>query len=149
MPRILVRIVLRQEGYFEDRMQGGIVTAGKQLRMILTCGIEDAAAEQAAVHFLLDLDSEDISLHILAYKVQHRFLAIDRVGSLFPVSIFDNVADPYIVRKNRIEKIDENWFVGRIGIDCFEPTPKPSAMSLLNCRGNKEEKHRRCLTQRR
>ena len=65
MPRILVRIVLRQEGYFED-----------------------------------------ISLHILAYKVQHRFLAINRVGSLFPVSIFDYVADPYIVREDSVQEID-------------------------------------------
>ena len=74
--------------------------------MILTCCIEDAAAKQAAVHFFLDFNSEDIALRILANKVQHRFLAENRVRILLPVSIFDNVADPYIVREDRIEKID-------------------------------------------
>ena len=120
MPRILVRIVLRQEGYFEDRMQGGIVTAGKQLRMILTCGIEDAAAEQAAVHFLLDLDSEDIALHILAYKVQNSFLAVDCVRGLLPVTVLHNVTYPYVVRQNCVQKIDEKWLVRRIRIDGLE-----------------------------
>ena len=118
--RRIVRIVLRQESDFEDRMQGGIVALGEQLRMVLPSRIIDASAEEMAVYLLLDLHAEDIAIRIFADKVQHRLLAVNRVWGLLPVTVLDNVTDPYIVRQDCVQEIDEEWLVRRISIDGLE-----------------------------
>ena len=118
--RCVVRIVLCQESDFEDRMQGGIVALGEQLRMVLPSRIIDASAEEMAVNLLLDLHAEDIAISIFADKVQHCLLAVNRVWGLLPVTVLDNVTDPYIVRQNCVQEIDEKWLVRRISIDGLE-----------------------------
>ena len=118
--RRVVRKILCQKSDFEDRMQGSIVALGEQLRMVLPSRIIDASAEEMAVNLLLDLHAEDIAISIFADKVQHCLLAVNRVWGLLPVTVLDNVTDPYIVRQDCVQEIDEKWLVLRISIDGLE-----------------------------
>ena len=88
--------------------------------MVFSCGIVDYAFEEELSHDALYLDIEDGAVLTLAAEVENRFLGTIVVRPFLSVAVLFDILDPDILRKEDVEKFDEQFLVVRVCQDRLE-----------------------------